>query len=512
MKKYILLGILFVCSVAYGVQTHKSGIKIDVEVEMPGGTASATNFLELSEDTTANLNSLAREKGRVYYDTTTDTMVLDDGSTLSAVGGGGNTFLDNVFRIQDDGDNTKEIALEASAITTGTTRTITMPNVNVDLTDVGTNNTHRSGDGSDHSDTVLNSTHRGSAGGTDHSDVSTNNAKPSGSGTTDRLTRWDSSGVIQDSVIRVADTTGQLRNETPGQDFEIRTIDNGAGDSGDIIFRTGTATGTRGSITFNAQDINYNFATTHVSNAQITWSFTGGAQPGTTDVFNLGDSGNTFNDLSIGEIHIYRPGTTSRSGEIGAGTLSISGVGSGQGVFLFNPSIDNQRDIIIATENQSSANNVGDIKVLLGGQTSTGDGGTFLVKIGDNTDATGQLSTIELDSQIVTMKGDGFGFGRQSVNLTADDTNITPTEPFIGLTSDSAVSTDRTFTLEQCNAVGRQLIIHWESANSAELVDDAANGTGGFTRLSSTWTTTLDDVLILLCDGTDWIEMSRSTN
>jgi hypothetical protein len=43
-------------------------------------------------------------------------------------------FSDATFRIQDDGDATKEIAFQASGITTGTTRTITMANANVDLT------------------------------------------------------------------------------------------------------------------------------------------------------------------------------------------------------------------------------------------------------------------------------------------------------------------------------------------------------------------------------------------
>jgi hypothetical protein len=46
--------------------------------------------------------------------------------TNLGIGGGGDTFLDNVFRIQDNTDNTKEIAFEASGITTGTTRTITV--------------------------------------------------------------------------------------------------------------------------------------------------------------------------------------------------------------------------------------------------------------------------------------------------------------------------------------------------------------------------------------------------
>jgi len=49
-------------------------------------------------------------------------------------GDGDSTFTDDLFRIQDDGDNTKEIAFQASAITTATTRTITMPDQDIDLT------------------------------------------------------------------------------------------------------------------------------------------------------------------------------------------------------------------------------------------------------------------------------------------------------------------------------------------------------------------------------------------
>jgi len=42
-------------------------------------------------------------------------------------------FADDEFRIQDDADPTKEIAFQASGITTGTTRTITMPDTDVNL-------------------------------------------------------------------------------------------------------------------------------------------------------------------------------------------------------------------------------------------------------------------------------------------------------------------------------------------------------------------------------------------
>jgi hypothetical protein len=58
----------------------------------------------------------------------------DTGATGPA---GGNEKEDNVFRIIDDGDNTKKIAFQASGISTGTTRTITMPDADVDLGKLG---------------------------------------------------------------------------------------------------------------------------------------------------------------------------------------------------------------------------------------------------------------------------------------------------------------------------------------------------------------------------------------
>lgn len=45
----------------------------------------------------------------------------------------GSTPTDGVFRIENSGDNSKKIAFSAAGITTATTRTITMPDANVDL-------------------------------------------------------------------------------------------------------------------------------------------------------------------------------------------------------------------------------------------------------------------------------------------------------------------------------------------------------------------------------------------
>lgn len=71
------------------------------------------------------------DNGTLYYNTST-------GKIRQFVAGGwadagASVLADNLFRIVDDGDATKQIAFQASGITTGTTRTITMPDSNVNL-------------------------------------------------------------------------------------------------------------------------------------------------------------------------------------------------------------------------------------------------------------------------------------------------------------------------------------------------------------------------------------------
>lgn len=85
---------------------------------------------------------------------------------------GGTEFSDATFRIEDNLDDTKKIAFEASGVSTGTTRTITMPDANVDLGDMAS-----AGDVADLvtlSGVAANSTDLGSFTGTtipDNSDI-----------------------------------------------------------------------------------------------------------------------------------------------------------------------------------------------------------------------------------------------------------------------------------------------------------------------------------------------------
>lgn len=85
--------------------------------------------LRVNNLTTGQRNAAANDgAGHIIWNTTTSAMNYYDGSSWQVFGsGGGSTFADNVFRIQDNSDATKEIAFEASGITTATTRTFTAP-------------------------------------------------------------------------------------------------------------------------------------------------------------------------------------------------------------------------------------------------------------------------------------------------------------------------------------------------------------------------------------------------
>lgn len=77
--------------------------------------------------TTATRTAATPIDGEVLYDTDEKKLYYGDGTTQGGKAIGSSTVSDSEFRIQDNGDATKQIALEASGITTGTTRTLTPP-------------------------------------------------------------------------------------------------------------------------------------------------------------------------------------------------------------------------------------------------------------------------------------------------------------------------------------------------------------------------------------------------
>lgn len=109
--------------VAATYHTHDS--RYFTESELGSSSASSGSDLIGDDNTYSNFTpSAATVKG---------ALAGIDSALASA---GGVTFSDSIFRIYDNGDNTKNIAFEASSITTATTRTITMPDANVSLADV----------------------------------------------------------------------------------------------------------------------------------------------------------------------------------------------------------------------------------------------------------------------------------------------------------------------------------------------------------------------------------------
>jgi hypothetical protein len=90
---------------------------------------------------------------------------------------------------------------------------------------------------------------------------------------------------------------------------------------------------------------------------------------------------------------------------------------------------------------------------------------------------------------------------------------------YIRLDSDDATATNRDFKIRQGYKVGATLILEFVSAtNACKIADDAAcrnfnnSGDAGNVRLSADWTPDQYDTLVLIYNGTDWVELTRSSN
>lgn len=93
-----------------------------------GGTAGIPSF---TVDAQGRLTAAANA---IVPGASGNVLASDGVNWISTAPAAGSTvFSDSAFRIQDNGDATKQIAFEASGIATGTTRTITAPNANTAL-------------------------------------------------------------------------------------------------------------------------------------------------------------------------------------------------------------------------------------------------------------------------------------------------------------------------------------------------------------------------------------------
>lgn len=97
----------------------------------------------------------------------------------------------------------------------------------------------------------------------------------------------------------------------------------------------------------------------------------------------------------------------------------------------------------------------------------------------------------------------------QTVSLTADNQVVTlTTERLVLISSDNTTATNRTFTITASSIIGHTVNLVFTSAASttAELQDT------GIQKLSAAWTPVQYGTLMLISDGTNWIEVARSAN
>lgn len=238
--------------------------------------------LRLYDDTGTNYIGL-RAQGTLGIDYTYNLPTVDGsngqflktngtGTTSWATPTGATTFSDSVFRIQDNGDATKQIAFEASTIATATTRTITMPDANINLT-VGAGGSFASPTLNNLGTTSINAS----------LNPSTDNTFTFGNGSKRWNTGWFAGLLHADAGVdttAVSTSAGSIGLSTS---FTTGNVNITSGSSGKIqlnsaiqLLATNTPGGTTGNQTINKSSGTVNIAaagsTVTVTNATVTTS------------------------------------------------------------------------------------------------------------------------------------------------------------------------------------------------------------------------------------------------
>lgn len=98
------------------------------------GLASITSTAVVTNDSgfrvrnnSDNTKIVALDCSGITGSTTRTLTIPDQDGTIALVGGGSTEFADNAFRVTDNGDSSKKLAFECSGITGSTTRTMTVP-------------------------------------------------------------------------------------------------------------------------------------------------------------------------------------------------------------------------------------------------------------------------------------------------------------------------------------------------------------------------------------------------
>lgn len=113
----------------------------DVDLSQVGQGVSlpVDDFVSIVQDPVDNTKQVRIDAGAVATSTTRVIIMPDNDVDLSQVGQGGDTLPvdDTTAIVQDPADNTKQVRIDAGAVATGTTRSIIMPDNDVDLSQVG---------------------------------------------------------------------------------------------------------------------------------------------------------------------------------------------------------------------------------------------------------------------------------------------------------------------------------------------------------------------------------------
>lgn len=120
--------------VVRGTGTAIAGIEVYVDLDLGANNFLDVGIIEIGDVSAPGAPGVAL--GNLYKKTANDGLFWhpNGGAEVDLTAAVAATeFADDVFRIQDDGDSSKEIAFQASGITTTTIRTITMPDSDLTL-------------------------------------------------------------------------------------------------------------------------------------------------------------------------------------------------------------------------------------------------------------------------------------------------------------------------------------------------------------------------------------------
>ena len=470
--------------------------------------------------------------------------------------GGGNTFADDLFRVQDNADATKQIALEASGITTATTRTVTMPDTNVDLADIATNTSGLAGKANTNLDNLSsvafttdllpstdNTRDLGALGirmaEVHAEDVFALNVAGNGGVSMSDIQSLPSGGLgpgvsaIGADNLNLITANNGTPNANPTPDLVIAPGNKtgGTGDGGDIVLRNATSVGgATGTIRF----INASEGTSgHVWTSSDTagngaWAAVpSAAGKADTDLGNLATTSINQNLIPDGDgTRNLGASITARWFTVNAQTINAETTGagikisdnsgaaqcqihinkttpsgvSGDGLFCIND------ETILMTDSKSGTNTSFDVLVEAGNcVNSVAACGSVKRRAGVSSGSA--ADGIIVDTAVV-IRADGVRSNVvQNESLTADDQVITAVKGYIRVDSDNATPANRTFTIAAPTEVGSVIYLEWGNANAGELLDT------GIIKLSAAWTPSVNQTLTLMSTSfSDWVEIARSDN